>query len=53
LNFIISANNIVKQWDRTWDKALRGLAENSAIQVDRLIGVYCGQRSYRFEKVEV
>jgi uncharacterized protein len=42
-----------ERWDRTWDKALRSLAENSGIQVDRLIGVYCGQRSYRFDKVEV
>jgi predicted AAA+ superfamily ATPase len=42
-----------ERWDRTWDKALRGLAENTGIQVDRLIGVYCGQRSYRFDKVEV
>ena len=42
-----------ERWDRTWDKALRSLAENSGIQVDRLIGVYCGSRSYRFDKVEV
>jgi len=42
-----------ERWDRTWDKALRGLAENTGIQVDRLIGVYCGQRSYRFDQVEV
>jgi predicted AAA+ superfamily ATPase len=42
-----------ERWDRTWDKALRGLAEHSAIQVDRLIGVYLGPRSYRFDKVEV
>jgi len=42
-----------ERWDRTWDKALRGLTENTGIQVDRLIGVYCGPRSYRFNQVEV
>ena len=42
-----------ERWGRTWDKPLRGLTENTGIQVDRLIGVYCGQRSYRFDQVEV
>lgn len=37
------------RWDRSWDKAMRSLAATPGLHVERLIGVYCGERSYHFE----
>jgi len=42
-----------ERWDRAWDKPLRSLAETSDIKVERMIGVYCGSRSYQFDRVRV
>ena len=42
-----------ERWDRAWDKALRGLAETAGVRVERMIGVYCGSRSYEFDNVSV
>lgn len=42
-----------ERWDRSWDKALRGLADMAGVEVERMIGVYCGSRKYEFEKVTV
>lgn len=41
------------RWDRSWDKALRNLADTAGVKVDRMIGVYCGSRRYEFDKVTV
>jgi predicted AAA+ superfamily ATPase len=41
------------RWDRSWDKALRNLADMAGVKVDRMIGVYCGSRRYEFDKVTV
>ena len=42
-----------ERWDRSWDKALRGLAETAGAEVERMIGVYCGSRIYEFDNVTV
>jgi predicted AAA+ superfamily ATPase len=42
-----------ERWDRAWDKPFRSLAETSGIKVERMIGVYCGPRSYQFDRVRV
>jgi hypothetical protein len=38
-----------ERWDRTWDKPMRALSETAGIKVERMIGVYCGPRSYQFD----
>jgi len=40
-------------WDRLWDKSIRGLAERSGVKVERMVGVYCGERTYRFDDIDV
>jgi len=40
-------------WKRTWEKPLLSLGSSDKVKADRLIGVYSGQRSYRFGPVEV
>ena len=42
-----------ERWDRAWDKPMRGLADSSGVRVDRMIGVYCGTRSYLFDNIHV
>ena len=42
-----------ERWDRSWDKSMRALAETSGVKVERMIGVYCGFRSYQFTNVKV
>jgi len=42
-----------ERWDRAWEKPMRRLADMSGVQVDRMIGVYCGPRPYRFDDVQV
>ena len=42
-----------ERWSRAWNKPMRNLADTSGVKVDRMIGVYCGLRSYRFDDIEV
>jgi len=42
-----------ERWDRAWDKPMRALAETGGLKVERMVGVYCGSRSYQFDKVRV
>lgn len=42
-----------ERWDRTWGKALRSLSESSGLRVERIIGIYCGLRSYTFDDMQV
>jgi hypothetical protein len=32
---------------------MRNLAGSSGVKVNRMIGVYCGKRTYRFDNIEV
>jgi hypothetical protein len=41
------------KWSRVWEKPLRSLAALSSIKTDRLIVVYNGKRSYRFDAIDV
>ncbi|RJQ58452.1 MAG: ATP-binding protein [Desulfobacteraceae bacterium] len=42
-----------ERWDRSSDKPMLSLARTSGIQVDRMIGVYCGTRHYRFDEIHL
>ena len=42
-----------KKWDRAWNKPMWNLAGSSGVKVNRMIGVYCGKRTYRFDNIEV
>ena len=41
------------RWQREWTKPMLNLAGPHNVAVKRMIGVYCGQRSYRFGDIEV
>ena len=38
---------------RAWGKPMLDLAAAAGVKVDRMIGVYCGTRSYRFGAIQV
>ena len=42
-----------ERWDRASEKPMQALASAAGIKVDRMIGVYCGPRAYRFGGVQV
>jgi predicted AAA+ superfamily ATPase len=41
------------RWDRKWERAMRDLHEREGIETDKIIGVYTGERAYRFDKLDV
>jgi predicted AAA+ superfamily ATPase len=42
-----------ERWDRSWEKPLRSLSESSGVKVDRMVGIYCGSRSYNADDLQV
>lgn len=44
---------MAETWDRKWEGPMRSLNESDQIQVDKMIGVYMGKRTYHFDGVDV
>ena len=44
---------LLQRWDRAWGKPMLEMAAAGGVRVDRMIGVYCGARSYRFGDIQV
>ena len=42
-----------ESWDRAWGKPMLSLEAASGVKLERMIGVYCGLRSYRFDNIQV
>ena len=42
-----------ERWDRAWGKPMLEMAAAAGVKIDRMIGVYCGTRSYRFGDIQV
>jgi uncharacterized protein len=42
-----------RRWDRKWERPIRDLRTLGGILVDRMIGVYTGDRSYHFDGFDV
>jgi predicted AAA+ superfamily ATPase len=42
-----------ERWQRSWEKPLRSLSQTAGLKVERMIGIYCGSRSYDFEGLRV
>lgn len=41
------------RWERRWERAMRHLHALSGITVDKMIGIYTGERSYHFDGLDV
>jgi predicted AAA+ superfamily ATPase len=44
---------LAPRWNRSWERAMRSLAAEPAVKVDRMIGVYTGPRPYHFDGLDV
>lgn len=44
---------MAETWDRKWDVAMLSLQESDHVEVDKMIGVYLGQRPYAFDGVDI
>jgi len=44
---------MAEKWDGRWEQPMRSLSSRGGIHVDRMIGVYTGKRSYRFDDVDI
>ena len=42
-----------ERWDRAWEKPLRSTTRGPGLKIDRLIGIYCGSRTYQFDDITV
>ena len=42
-----------ERWQREWAKPMLNLADTDNVKVKRMIGIYCGKRTYRFGDVWV
>lgn len=41
------------RWERRWERSMRDLQTLEGIKVDKMIGVYTGERSYHFDGLDV
>ena len=37
------------KWNRAWNKPIFSLSNSKGVEVERMVGVYCGSRSYTFD----
>jgi len=44
---------MAEKWNSSWESAMRALKSSDQIKVDRMIGVYTGQRAYHFSGLDV
>jgi len=44
---------LAEKWKHSWERAMRSLQNSDRIEVDRMIGVYTGQRTYHFNGLDV
>ena len=44
---------LAKKWNRIWERPMRSLQDTGRIRIDRMIGVYLGERSYYYGGLDV
>jgi predicted AAA+ superfamily ATPase len=44
---------LAERWERRWERPMRSLSAHDQIHVDRMIGVYTGERAYHFDGLDV
>ena len=42
-----------RAWDRRWELPMRGMAEGGSLRIDRMVGVYLGDRPLQFDGLDV
>jgi predicted AAA+ superfamily ATPase len=44
---------LASKWDTQWEKHMRTLTGSNQVKVDRMIGIYTGERRYNFNDIDV
>jgi predicted AAA+ superfamily ATPase len=44
---------LAEKWDRSWEKPMRDLAVQPGVCVEKLYGIYTGERAYQFDQIQV
>jgi len=44
---------LAQKWDRKWENAMRSMSVHKNICVDKMVGIYTGNRAYHFDGLDV
>jgi len=44
---------LAEKWDRKWERAMRSIGAHKDICVDKMVGIYTGNRAYHFDGIDV
>ena len=44
---------MAEKWDRKWERAMRSIGSHKNICVDKMVGIYTGNRAYHFDGIDV
>jgi len=44
---------LAEKWDRKWERPMRSLRAHKNIRVDKMVGIYTGNRAYHFDGIDV
>ena len=44
---------LAEKWDRKWERPMRSLRAHKNIRVDKMMGIYTGNRAYHFDGIDV
>ena len=44
---------LAEKWNRSWERSMRSLHKTEGIEVERMIGVYTGERVYHYDGLDV
>jgi predicted AAA+ superfamily ATPase len=44
---------LAEKWNRSWERPMRSLYAHKSIHVDKMVGIYTGNRAYHFDGIDV
>jgi hypothetical protein len=44
---------LAEKWDRKWERPMHSLRAHKNIRVDKMVGIYTGNRAYYFDGIDV
>jgi predicted AAA+ superfamily ATPase len=44
---------LAEKWDRKWERPMRSLKAHKNIEVEKMVGIYTGQRTYYFNEINI
>jgi predicted AAA+ superfamily ATPase len=44
---------LAEKWDRKWERPMRSMKAHKNIEVEKMVGIYTGQRTYYFNEINI